>query len=109
VHGLREEAGLELQRAAAITLLKLHIATVREGVKQFQRAGVGGDLVSVLKADAAEPVAPFIARSKLSTRTITVDNGEVVYGQGSRLGAFFKSSVARSQPLRSFQMDADRS
>jgi hypothetical protein len=82
VHGLREEAGLELQRAAAITLLKLHIAFVREGVKQFKQADCGGDLVSVLKADAAETVTPFIARSKLSTRTITVDKGEVVLRPG---------------------------
>jgi CRP/FNR family transcriptional regulator, nitrogen fixation regulation protein len=51
-------------------------------VKQFKQPDRGGDLVSVPKANAAEPVAPFIACSKLSTQTITVDNGEVVYGQG---------------------------
>ncbi len=39
-------------------------------------------MVAVLKADANGHVAPFIARTKLSTRTTTYNNGEIVYREG---------------------------
>jgi Cyclic nucleotide-binding domain len=59
-------------------------------------------LVAVIRVDAGEPVAPFIVRSKLSTRIITINNGEMVYGEGEpskRVFQIIRGTVATVKEL----------